>query len=239
MKWGVVIVAAGRGTRFGRPKQLLNVAGLPLVAWCMRTFAGIPAITAAAVVTESEYIEPMRSLAERFFKDVRAEVVTGGRTRQDSVACGLNALPPACEAVMVHDGARPLVVASDVRAGMAQVHPGRAALLATPVVDTMKIVDDATMLVERTLERNTLWAAQTPQFAMLDDLVRAHADAREHGVITTDDVSLLERLGVEVAVVPSSAENFKVTLPDDIGRAEVLLNDRLEGWSSRVSGAGT
>jgi 2-C-methyl-D-erythritol 4-phosphate cytidylyltransferase len=239
MKWGVVIVAAGRGTRLGRPKQLLNVAGLPLVGWCMRTFASVPEICAAVVVTEQEHVEAMRSLTARMFASTPCLVVTGGRTRQESVRCGLDALPPSCAAVLVHDGARPLVTASDVRAGMTQVRPGRGAVLATPVVDTVKVVTETTMMVERTLDRSTLWAAQTPQFAMVEDLRRAHTDARAHGIVVTDDVGLLERLGMEVAVVPASGENFKVTLPDDIARAEVLLNDRLDGWSARVSGAGT
>jgi hypothetical protein len=111
---------------------------------------------------------------------------------------------------------------------MAAVIRGRAAVLAAPVVDTIKRVDPVTMTVRETLSRGELWAAQTPQFAMRNDLIRAHAEAQKSGVDATDDVALLERLGLEVVVIPSSAENFKVTNPEDVLRAEALLRERLE-----------
>ena len=150
-------------------------------------------------------------------------VVIGGPTRQASVRCGIDALPPLSEAVLIHDGARPLVRAEDVRAGMREVRSGRAAVLAAPVVDTIKVVDPKTMLVRRTLNRSELWAAQTPQFAMRDELLRAHDAAAASGVEATDDVGLLEAIGVEVVVVPASAENFKVTHPGDVARVQGFL----------------
>jgi 2-C-methyl-D-erythritol 4-phosphate cytidylyltransferase len=222
--WGAVIVAAGRGTRLGEPKQLLDVGGLPLVGWCMRTFARIAEVVDVAIVTEVESLDAMRALAASIFKDVSFTVVAGGATRQASVARGIEALPERCTAVFVHDGARPLVCAEDVRAGMARVRPGRAAIVATPVVDTVKVVDAQTMTVLRTLDRQTLWAAQTPQFAMRADLERAHDRAREEGVTGTDEASLLERVGCEVAVVASSGENTKVTRPHDLTFVRMILS---------------
>src|SRR5665213_4351232 len=91
--WGAVIVAAGRGTRLGRAKQLLDVAGVPLVGWCMRTFAGIAEIGDVAIVAEPESIEPMRTLAARIFETTPFVVVAGGATRQASVSNGIDALP--------------------------------------------------------------------------------------------------------------------------------------------------
>lgn len=222
MSWSVVIVAAGRGTRMGRPKQLVDVAGLPLVGWCMRTFASMPEIASAVVVTEPQSADALGDLAKRIFS-IPVATAAGGATRQESVANGLAALSADCDRVLVHDGARPLVRADDVRAGMIHVRPGDAAALAVQVVDTIKCVDPTSMTVVRTLDRETLWAAQTPQFAMRDDLLRAHADAAARGVVATDDVALLERIGVRVTVVPASTENFKVTVPDDVVRAEALL----------------
>jgi len=225
VKWAAVIVAAGRGARFGRPKQFLELAGLPMVGWSIRTFAGMPEIAALVIATEPESIDDMKALAGRLAAHRPINVVRGGATRQRSVRAALASLPPECDAVLVHDGARPLVTPADVRAGMAEVRERRAALLATPVVDTIKIVD-ASRRVNRTLERSTLWSAQTPQFALTSELRDAHARAESEGVEVTDDAALLERVGIEVVVVPSSSENFKVTIADDVARAEVLLQAR-------------
>jgi 2-C-methyl-D-erythritol 4-phosphate cytidylyltransferase len=223
MNWGAVIVAAGRGTRFGRPKQLIEIGGRPMLAWSLQTFAAVPEIGAIVVVTERDWIDDVRALCARLAPERNVRVVVGGATRQASVRCGLDALPPECDAVLIHDGARPLVRADDVRAGMREVRPGRAAVLAAPVIDTIKVVDPETMLVQHTLERSELWAAQTPQFAMRDELTRAHEAAAAKGLQATDDVALLEAIGIDVGVVPASGENFKVTHPGDVARVQGFL----------------
>lgn len=222
MKWAAIIVAAGRGARLGRPKQFLELAGLPMVGWPIRTFAAMPEIAALVIATEPESIEDMKALAGRLAANLDVTVVRGGTTRQGSVRAALAAVRAECDAVLVHDGARPLVTRVDVRAGMAEVRERRAALLATPVVDTIKIVDPSRR-VTRTLERSTLWSAQTPQFALISELRDAHARAQTEGVEATDDAALLERAGIEVVVVPSTSDNFKVTLPEDVARAEAAL----------------
>ncbi|MFZ0365756.1 MAG: 2-C-methyl-D-erythritol 4-phosphate cytidylyltransferase, partial [Candidatus Cybelea sp.] len=94
------------------------------------------------------------------------------------------------------------------------------------VVDTIKTVDPQSLRVGSTLERDTLWAAQTPQFALTADLREAHERARREGIEATDDAALLERMGIEVIVVPSTSENFKVTYPADVTRAESILQQR-------------
>ncbi len=223
MNWAAIIVAAGRGTRFGRPKQLVELRGRPMLAWSLAAFASMDEIAEIAIVTEPEWIDAMSILARNLASQQATTVVAGGPTRQASVRCGLAALGIECDAVLVHDGARPLVRPQDVRAGMREVRTGRAAVLAAPVVDTIKVVDPRTMLVRHTLDRAELWAAQTPQFAMRDEMIRAHEHAERAGLDATDDVALLEAIGVEVAIVPSSGENFKVTHPDDAARAEALL----------------
>jgi 2-C-methyl-D-erythritol 4-phosphate cytidylyltransferase len=223
MNWGAVVVAAGRGTRFGRPKQLIEIGGRPMLAWSLQTFAAMPEIASLVVVTERDWLDDVRALTARVITDRNVRVVVGGATRQASVRCGLDALSSNCEAVLIHDGARPLIRADDVRAGMDEVRPGRAAVLAAPVVDTIKVVDPQTRLVQRTLERSELWAAQTPQFAMRDELLRAHDAAAAIGLQATDDVALLEAIGIDVVVVPVSGENFKVTHPGDIARAQGFL----------------
>ena len=228
MIWGAVIVAAGHGTRFGRPKQLVELAGKPMIAWSIEAFATMPEIAELIVVTEPEFVERVEAVVHPRVRHATVQVVRGGPDRQASVERGLAALSDDVAAVLVHDGARPLVRTSDVRAGMRVVRPGTASLLATPVVDTVKYADDDGK-VTRTLDRASLWAAQTPQFATARDLRRAHAEAQRRGQPpATDDAALLERAGFDVVIVESSPENFKVTLPGDLVRAETLLRDRGE-----------
>ena len=226
MKWGAVIVAAGRGTRFGRPKQLVELSGKPLVTWSVQTLAAMPEIDDLIVVTESEYVDAIGAAVRPFAHRLHVQIVPGGATRQDSVRLGISALPQACAGVLVHDGARPLVQASDIRAAMRVVRPGRAALLAAPVIDTIKVVGAGGRVVQ-TLERAALWAAQTPQCAARRDLQTVHDDAVRLGwPPATDDAALLERGGVDVVVIEASADNFKVTLPGDLERAERVLAQR-------------
>jgi 2-C-methyl-D-erythritol 4-phosphate cytidylyltransferase len=223
LSWGAIVVAAGRGTRFGRPKQLIELAGRPMLAWSLGVFAAMPEVERIVVVTEEEWRDRVEALAREVAGTKLHATVRGGATRQQSVAAGLRAMDERCDAVFVHDGARPLVRATDVRAGMARTHAGQGAVLAAPVVDTIKVVDPDTMLVERTLDRARLWGAQTPQFATRADLERAHAHAAANGLDLTDDVALLEAVGVSVAIVAASGDNFKVTHPNDVVRAEGLL----------------
>lgn len=225
-KFCAIVAAAGRGERFGRSKQSIEIAGRPLVAWCIGTFDQMTEIDDMVIATEREHIAELESLARRFAPRLRARVVGGGPTRQASVRNALAAVPADCDGVFVHDGARPLVEIDDVRRGMAAVASRTGALLATPVVDTIKMVRPQTHTIVRTLARDELWAAQTPQFALTADLREAHAAAERDGFEATDDVALLERLGMTVVVVPASRPNFKVTLPGDRERAETILLER-------------
>jgi 2-C-methyl-D-erythritol 4-phosphate cytidylyltransferase len=228
MSWGAVIVAAGRGRRFGQPKQLIELAGKPMLAWSVGTFASMPEITALVVTTESEFLTPVRSLVERAAPNLPAYVIAGGEERQDSVRLALAELAARAAQTrfaLVHDGARPMIRADDVRRGMAAVAPGTGSLLAIPVVDTIKQVNGSRKVIG-TLDRAKLWAAQTPQFGVLEELLRAHRSAEELDMRVTDDAALLEHAGLDVIVVEGSAENFKVTVPGDLVRADLILRER-------------
>ena len=197
-----------------------------MAGWSIRTFASMTGVHQVVVVTEPDYVNDMRELIDALVPQGSASIVAGGPSRQASVRNGLLAVDKSCDAVFVHDGARPLVREEDVRAGMAIVGPGRGAVLAAPVVDTIKVVESGTRRVLETLDRSALWAAQTPQFAMREELIQAHLRAVDADVAATDDAALLEWTGVEVVVVPASAENFKVTLPEDVARAVAFLQAR-------------
>jgi 2-C-methyl-D-erythritol 4-phosphate cytidylyltransferase len=234
VRFAAIVVAAGRGVRFGRPKQLVEVAGRPLVAWSLATFGSMRELVELVIATEPEHVETMERLAALYAPELPARVLCGGSTRQESARLALAAVSDACDAAFVHDGARPLVLADDVRRGIAATGPQVGALLAVPVVDTIKVVPKGGRQVSRTLERSELWSAQTPQFGTLADLRRAHDAAREAGFEATDDAMLLERAGCEVVVVPTSAENFKVTLRGDRELAEAILRDRSLAASASV-----
>jgi 2-C-methyl-D-erythritol 4-phosphate cytidylyltransferase len=226
MNYCAVVVAAGRGTRFGRPKQLVEIAGKPMLWWSLKTFAGMEQVGSIIVATEEEWLAQVRDVAASAAAEKLAGVVPGGATRQESTYRALQAaVQRSHDAVFVHDGARPLVKQEDVRRGMEPVAPGHASLLAIPVVDTVKVVNSERN-VTQTLDRSVLWAAQTPQFATLGDMMRAHEAGKRDGIDATDDAMLLERIGIRVHVVPGSPENFKVTLPEDHARAEHAMHER-------------
>jgi 2-C-methyl-D-erythritol 4-phosphate cytidylyltransferase len=235
LNFAALVVAAGRGTRFGRPKQLVDIAGKPMLWWSLRTFAQMQEVAQIVVVTETEWLEEVRAVAADAAGNKLGDVAGGGATRRCSTYNGLQALvrqahrrpdDAALEGVFVHDGARPLVTAEDVRHGMQPVRPGHGALLAIPVVDTIKAVGED-HLVQKTLDRKLLWAAQTPQFAMFADMLAAHEAGARDALDATDDAMLLELAGVSVHVVRGSPENFKVTLSEDHARAEYAMRQRV------------
>ena len=196
-----------------------------MVAWSIALFGAMPEIVELVVVTEPDHLEPMRKLATMYAPRLAARVVEGGETRQDSVRAGLEAISERCAGVLVHDGARPMIVASDVREAMRRVRAGTSTFLGRRVADTIKeIAADGTVL--RTLDRARLWAAETPQCAMTRELRRAHAEAQRRGIAATDDAALLERMGIPAVAVSSTHDNFKVTVPADLERAEYILDRR-------------
>ncbi len=222
-RWGALLLAAGRGERFGGPKQFVEVDGLPLVGWSLRALLAISEIEAVAIAVEPDALDTMRLLVTKLGGRERCVIVAGGATRMESSARALRALPGSCDAVIVHDGARPAIAAHDVRAAMVEVEPGQAAILARRVVDTIKEADETGRFVRRTPDRARLWAALTPQCAMRADYERAHARALRDDIVATDDAVLLERIGVRVVLVEASTENPKVTHPGDDERVAVLL----------------
>ena len=220
---GVVIVAGGNGTRVGGDelKQFRWVAGKPMLLHSVQTFMARPDVGMVVVVLPQRYAgDPPPWL---FQCDVdRLLVSLGGRTRSESVANGLDDLPDEAEIVLVHDAARPLVGAETIDRVVAAVRGGRSAVAALPVVDTLKEVDEEGRVV-RTVSRESLWRAQTPQGFPRRVIVDAHRRAKTERVSATDDAALLERLGIPVHVVRGSERALKVTEPGDFARVDALL----------------
>ncbi len=221
---GVVIVAAGQGTRTGSTelKQFRWVAGKPMLLHSVQAFHRRSDVAlVVTVLPRSHAADPPPWL---FQCDVdRLLVSTGGKERIDSVWSGVEDMPDEASIVVVHDAARPLVTPATIDAVIAEARAGRAAIAALPVVDTLKEVDEHGRIV-RTVDRTRLWRAQTPQAFPREMLEQAHLEARRAGISATDDAALCERLGFEVVVVRGSERAMKVTDEGDFGRAERLAD---------------
>lgn len=222
---GVVIVAGGSGTRAdtgeGELKQFRWVAGKPMLLHSVQTFMARPDVVSVVCVLPRSYAgDPPPWL---FQCDLdRLAMSVGGRTRGESVANGLDDLPDEAEIVLVHDAARPLVGDETIDRVIESVRDGVCAIAALPVVDTLKEVDDAGMIVH-TLDRATLWRAQTPQGFPRRVIVDVHRRARADHVIATDDAALCERYGIPVRIVRGSERALKVTEPGDFARVDALF----------------
>jgi 2-C-methyl-D-erythritol 4-phosphate cytidylyltransferase len=224
---GVVLVAAGQGARLGgdTPKQYRLLGGVPVLLHALRPFTAHPEVAQVAVVLPPEDA----ASPPGFLDDLAGEALTlvpGGAERRDSVAAGLAALRPECAIVLVHDAARPFVDRRVVDAVVGHARRGEGAIAAVPLGDTLKeaAADDPTR-VGRTIPRDRLWRAQTPQGFPRALLVRAFA-AQAAGAPATDDAMLVEACGGTVRLVPDTARNLKITTPEDLALAEMLVGGR-------------
>ncbi len=218
---GVVIVAGGSGTRAGGElKQFRWVAGKPMLLHSVQAFQRRADVAMVVCVLPREFVgDPPPWL---FQCDLdRLLISVGGRVRGESVVNGLEDLPEEVRVVLVHDAARPLVDAETIERVVAEARAGRGAVAAVPVVDTLKEVGDDGRIV-RTIPRERLWRAQTPQGFPREMLERAYGDAMRTGEWATDDAALCERLGHEVVVVRGSERLMKVTEEPDFARADAL-----------------
>jgi 2-C-methyl-D-erythritol 4-phosphate cytidylyltransferase len=221
-----VIAAAGSGDRLGAgaPKALIELAGRPVLAWSLDAFADAGSATVAAVAAPPGHEDDVGALLDAGAEpDVR--VVSGGATRSESVAAAIAGLE--AELVVVHDAARPLVTAEliDAIVGELASNPDAAGVVAAaPITDTVKQVLRGRE-VERTLDRSSLWAAQTPQ-AFRTEALRRALDSTKLLAQATDDAMLLERIGERVLLHPAPADNLKVTTELDLRLAELVLAER-------------
>lgn len=218
--FGVVVVAAGKGTRMGtaESKQYLQLRGKPILIHTLETFERMDEASETVLVVGEPEVERCLGFAAEY-KLRKLRIVAGGAERQHSVYAGLKALGPEVEWVLVHDGVRPFAAPRHIMACWRAAARHGAAVLAVPVKDTIKVVD-ADGIIRSTPERSTLWAIQTPQAFRRSLLEEAHAAAERDGVLGTDDAMLVERLGQPVRVVQADYTNIKITTPDDLAWAE-------------------
>jgi 2-C-methyl-D-erythritol 4-phosphate cytidylyltransferase len=219
---GVVIVAAGSGTRTASEelKQFRWVAGKPMLLHSIQTFQARPDVAMVVCVLPREHVGDPPPWVFQSDPD-RLLLSIGGRHRGESVANGLEDLPSECEIVVIHDAARPLVSSDTIGRVIEEARKGNGAVAALPVADTLKRVESSGKVVE-TVDRFGLWRAQTPQAFPRKIIERAHREAREADRIATDDAALCEQIGLPVVVVRGSERAVKITEEIDFALAEAL-----------------
>lgn len=216
---GVIVVAAGRSTRFGAgvAKQFQMLGSSPVLLHAIRPFASHPDVAHIVVVlSPRDAAEPPEWLST--LAGGSMSIVAGGEERQDSVAAGLAALPDVCAVVLVHDGARPFPTRAMIDGGIASARRGRGAVPALPMPETIKRADGFGQVLS-TVDRHGLWCAQTPQTFPRTVLERAHRAARAERFLGTDDAALVERLAEPVDLLPGSPRNLKITTAHDLDLA--------------------
>jgi 2-C-methyl-D-erythritol 4-phosphate cytidylyltransferase len=233
MRVFVILPAAGIGTRMAAsgastaaPKQFLEIGGVPVLVRSVRAFLAVPRVNAVCVAVRAQERDRVEALMLEHNLGARVHMVEGGDNRQQSVGNALAALEcDEDDVVLVHDAVRPLIDPATIERTIDAVMKHGAAVVGLPAVDTIKQVERTAdgAIVTATIPRERIVQAQTPQGALFGLLRRAFVEAEADEFAGTDEASLLERAGIEVAVVAGSARNFKITQPGDIELAEFYL----------------
>jgi len=219
-KVGAIIAAAGSSKRMGGVDKIFaHLGGKPLLAWSVDTCQRCDLIQQIVITLNSNNLEQGRNLMkERGWS--KAAVCLGGVQRQDSVREGLHQMKD-CDWVLIHDGARPFLTVDLIQRGLEAARETGAVAAAVPVKDTIKLADEAGLITE-TLQRDKLWAAQTPQIFKSDIITEAYNKLTTE---ITDDAAAVERLGYKVKLYMGAYNNIKVATPEDLALAETLAQN--------------
>ncbi len=222
-----VIVAAGSSRRMGFDKLFASLGGKPVIAHSIAAFERTREIAEIILVTRKEHIPRLKEMIEdEGWKKVRP-LLEGGAERHLSVWHGLQAVNGRAKYVAIHDGARPLTTPGVIRDCLELAHRTGAACVASPVPDTVKRADDEGLVTE-SVERSGLWAMQTPQIFSTPIILQAYAAVIGAGEMVTDEVSAVQRMGVNIALLRNDEWNFKITIPRDLELAEHVLASRAD-----------
>ncbi len=209
----------------GVNKVFLPLYGEPVLFHTLRAFESCDAVDEVTVAVAPDEVGMARALIEAGGARSKAiRVIAGGERRQDSVLQGLGSLDAACDIVVIHDGARPLIRPDAIGRVVEAAREFGAAILAVPVKDTIKLVRSGDVV--GTVDRDALWAAATPQAFRREIIEAGHAAATQLGLAATDDSMLVEKAGATVKVVQGEYDNIKITTPEDLAIAEALLAAR-------------
>lgn len=221
-----IIVAAGKGLRMNDPtrKQYLDLAGRPILAYSIMVFDTCELIDKIFLVVPREDIEYCRKKIIPLMELKNGlNLVPGGKQRQNSVYNGLQAIDKKTDTVVVHDGVRPFIQSHELESCIKGARKFGACILGVPAGDTVKCVSKSGF-IEKTLSRDRIWLAQTPQAFKYELIIRAHEVAQRDGYAGSDDASLVERLGKNVRIINGSKNNIKITVREDLVIARAMLD---------------
>jgi len=223
----LIIPAAGSGTRMQREraKPFIELGSQPILAHTIQRFLSLAGLSQILIAAAAEYIQECSDILQEVVgNSISWQCVEGGAERQDSINNALQHVADV-DLVLVHDAVRPFVNADLIEACCRQAERTGAAIPGIPSKDTLKKIDDD-RLVQQTPDRKYMWQVQTPQVFKKEILVKAYARAAQEKYVGTDDASLVEWLGKPVKMVKSDTRNIKITYPQDLKLANLLLNDK-------------
>jgi 2-C-methyl-D-erythritol 4-phosphate cytidylyltransferase len=220
-----IIVAAGTSRRMGFDKLFAMLGDKPVLAHALRAFEQTQSVTEIIVVGRNDRLAELSKLVKESGLVKVTKIVAGGDRRQDSVRAGLNELDRRVDFVAVHDAARPLITPQQIERVFEIGRAHGSAVLAEPVRDTLKRVS-ADCFVSGSVDRESMYALQTPQVFSRDLLGRAYDAIFTKNLHVTDETSAIEHIGEKVAIVPNEDWNFKITYPSDLTLAEFVLQQR-------------
>jgi 2-C-methyl-D-erythritol 4-phosphate cytidylyltransferase len=231
MRVFVIVPAAGIGTRMlaagvNAPKQFLEVGGVPILVHSLRAFLAVPRVDAVCIAVRSAERDRMQTQIAEFELGPRVHLVDGGDHRQESVHNALQALEcDPDDIILVHDAVRPLIDPATIDRTIDAIVRHGAAIVGLPAIDTIKQVERTSdgAIITATIPRERIVQAQTPQGARASLLRQAFAEAEADEFAGTDEASLLERAGIQVAVVAGTSRNLKITQPGDLELVEFYL----------------
>ena len=204
----------------GKNKLLIELKGRPILYWTLRSVLLSKKISWVGIIGQPHDKKDILRETKEFHQNINW--ITGGKTRQESVRNGLNALPEDAKKVLIHDGARCLIQPDLFDRCADELNLYDAVIVANRVTDTIKIVNENMIIID-TPDRNNLWAAQTPQGFLVSKLKEAHKEALKRDWSVTDDASLFEKLDWDVKIIEGNDVNIKITNPFDLQIASALL----------------
>lgn len=220
-----IVVAAGKGVRINGAirKQYIEIDGFPVLYWTLKAIVSCRTVDRIIlVIPPDDFSFCINEIIHPLNIQKKTDIVAGGSERQDSVYNGLMAVDNKESTVVIHDGVRPFISPDQIEECAKQAVLHGACILGVPVSDTLKFVNDSGY-IEKTVKRDAIWLAQTPQAFNYALIKKAHESAKKDGFAGTDDASLVERLGEKVKIINGSINNIKITTPEDLALARSIF----------------